>query len=167
MLPTKTCRTWVEDKEWRDGRRSPTQDISTNNRCLCVGVDPRFTKRLNVFHNAEGNGARFNTRKSWYLNIQACAAQVLRQVLGSWVGVWRLFSHFLFLTAPRMALPQDPSTDPTCCGSCRQFPRADGVEWNNWYRGSSHKAYQCRAVFNYRRGPVLRPLVPLGTLLYG
>ena len=31
-------------------------------------------------------------------------------VLGSWVGIWRPFHLSLFLTAPRMALPQDPST---------------------------------------------------------
>ena len=34
-----------------------------------------------------------------------------RSVLGSWVGVRRLFQLSLFLTAPRMVLPQDPSTD--------------------------------------------------------
>ena len=31
-------------------------------------------------------------------------------VLGSWVGVWRLFHHSLFLSASRVVLPQDPST---------------------------------------------------------
>ena len=31
-------------------------------------------------------------------------------VLGPWVGVWRPFQLSLFLTASRMALPQDPST---------------------------------------------------------
>ena len=35
-------------------------------------------------------------------------------VLGSWVGERRLFHLYLFLTASRMALPQDPSTDPKC-----------------------------------------------------
>ena len=35
-------------------------------------------------------------------------------VLGSWVGVRRLFHRSLFLTASRLALPQDPSTDPKC-----------------------------------------------------
>ena len=38
----------------------------------------------------------------------------IRSVLGSWVGVRRLFHHSLFLTASRMVLPQDPSTDPNC-----------------------------------------------------
>ena len=33
-------------------------------------------------------------------------------VLGSWVGERRLFHLDLFLNASRMALPQDPSTDP-------------------------------------------------------
>ena len=35
-------------------------------------------------------------------------------VLGSWVGVRRLFHLSLFLTASRMVLPQDPCTDPNC-----------------------------------------------------
>ncbi len=34
-----------------------------------------------------------------------------RTVLGSWVGVRRLFHLSLFLTAYRMVLPQDPSTN--------------------------------------------------------
>ena len=37
-----------------------------------------------------------------------------RSVLGSWVGVRRLFHLSLFLTASRMVLTQDPSTDPNC-----------------------------------------------------
>ena len=33
LLPTKPCRTRVGDnKEWRNGRRAPTQDPSTNDR---------------------------------------------------------------------------------------------------------------------------------------
>ena len=32
LLPTKPCRTRVGDKEWRSGRRAPTQDPSTNDR---------------------------------------------------------------------------------------------------------------------------------------
>ena len=34
-----------------------------------------------------------------------------RSVPGSWAGVRRLFNLSLFLTASRMVLPQDPSTD--------------------------------------------------------
>ena len=30
--PTKPCRTRLGDYEWRNGRRTPTQDTSTNNR---------------------------------------------------------------------------------------------------------------------------------------
>ena len=33
-LHPKPCRTRVGDKEWRHGRRSPTHDQSTNNRCV-------------------------------------------------------------------------------------------------------------------------------------
>ena len=36
---------------------------------------------------------------------------IARSVLGSWVGVRHLFHLSLFLTAPRMVLTQDPSTD--------------------------------------------------------
>ena len=32
LLPTKPCRTRAGDKEWRNGRRAPTQDPSTNDR---------------------------------------------------------------------------------------------------------------------------------------
>ena len=32
LLPTKPCRTRVGDKEWRHGRRAPTQYPSTNDR---------------------------------------------------------------------------------------------------------------------------------------
>ena len=35
-------------------------------------------------------------------------------VLGSWVDARRLFQLSLFLTAPRMDLPQDPGADPKC-----------------------------------------------------
>ena len=38
-------------------------------------------------------------------------------VPGSWVGVRRPFHLSLFLTASRMVLPQDPSTDPKCLRS--------------------------------------------------
>ena len=42
-------------------------------------------------------------------------------VLGSWVGAQRPLHPFLILTAPRMALPQDPSTDLLI----QQLARAD------------------------------------------
>ena len=41
-------------------------------------------------------------------------------VLGSWVGARRLFQLSLFLAAPRMALPQDPGTDPCALRALRQ-----------------------------------------------
>ena len=42
---------------------------------------------------------------------QGCSELVL--LIGSWVGVRRLFHFFIFLTASRMVLPQDPSTGNT------------------------------------------------------
>ena len=43
-----------------------------------------------------------------------------RSVLGSWVGARRLSYRSLFLRAPRMALPRDPSTDMSALPSvCR------------------------------------------------
>ena len=47
-----------------------------------------------------------------------CADWAARSVLGSWVGVRRLFHHSLILTASRMVLPQDASTTQAVTRRC-------------------------------------------------
>ena len=56
-------------------------------------------------------GAFGFTFKFW--GDKYCVLREFRSVLGSWVDVRHLFHLSVFLTASRMVLTQDPSTDPT------------------------------------------------------
>ena len=56
------------DKEWRNGRRTPTQDPSTNNRRLCVGAVPadKFAGKFGIgWQEALDQGVVYNA-------LQAC-----------------------------------------------------------------------------------------------
>ena len=57
------------------------------------------------------------------------SGQWLRYVLGSWVGVRNVFHLSLFLSASRIVLPQDPSTDPDCALLGRRTWRYCGAAW--------------------------------------
>ena len=58
-------------------------------------------------------------------------AYFTRSVLGYWVGVRRPFHHSLFLTAPRMVLPQDPSTDHSGSSPCSLAQQVEDAYVNN------------------------------------
>ena len=79
-----------------------------------------------------------------------------RSVLGSWVGVRRRFHLFLFLTASRMVLPQDPGTDPQLCAM-----DCSGVAGAGKLLGGSPGSYTM-GVYSYSNYKAALTLVKVG-----
>ena len=82
----------------------------------------------------------------WRLRVGAAQTETRKEgviallVLGSWVGVWRLFHHSLFLTASRVVLTQDPSTRKFGKREKGVFGRAVPIRSSDVKRSSSMHA---------------------------
>ena len=125
-----------------NGERKPRQRLDPS-RVLTEGggwvprvlVLPSVDTLLPVFRTRSSHDFRGLERRR--RGSRGDAGGIL--VLGSWVGIRRPYPLFLFLTAPRMVLPLDPSTDP---GAGRTSKRASSLGiHSSWL--ASHQGMAC------------------------
>ena len=138
------------------GKQSESARFASQAQATAARPGPRVLSRALLTPQADP-GSRYRLLQEHFKSgpwakARRKGARYPRPVLGSWVGVRRIFHLSLFLTASRMVLPQDPSTDVSAPPT-RSYPRAqaeaqplfDEAQQNLESYGANFEAVSCRA----------------------